>query len=154
MTRTESSTRLYRLAGLLAVLGVGTWATVGVFASAGCGGCPWTSASAVTVTPSVTPGGTDTSCLVLSLADTSGEPPSTGCVNPVLVGSNDCLGHGLLLPADYNPHGMGMSIPSGDSPSFHWEIDLARATHSGDSYSFSVPAELGGEAITIVFRLQ
>jgi len=128
--------RIYRLALLLLVL-----------LASGCllpdsGGCPWTETSAVTVEPA-------NDCLELALADASGTGASTGCVNPVLVGTNRCDAT-LILPPEAHLRGDVLEVAPGEA--FTYQVSLEQAVEAPDNhFSFELPAHLDEAPIRIEF---
>ena len=119
-----------------------------VLVGSGCirmGGCPWTEHGEVTIKPK-------TSCLDLHLADASGVAPSTGCVNPVLYGKNNCES-ALSLPKDFSTNKKELTVEKGKS--FNFEIsyyDVCKVV-ANDRCHITMPANLGDKKITIEFEL-
>lgn len=109
-----------------------------------CGGCPWTETSEVTIDPA-------TACLALQVADSSGTPPSTGCVNPVLYGQNGC-GETLTIPAAWSATGADAVFDAGAE--VETEIDLGSTAAQDGVYEFAVSATMGGDPITIWFTAE
>ena len=110
----------------------------------GCGGCPWLHSSAVFVDPA-------TPCLELSIADTTGEGDSTGCVDPVLHGWNRCTAP-LTLPASFADSGVEQTFAPGARVVF--EVSLGASTpYESDTSRFTMPARLGADDVTIRFSV-
>lgn len=108
-----------------------------------CGGCPWLHASPVSVDPS-------TPCLELSIADTTGDGDSTGCVDPVVHGWNHCT-ETLVLPPSF-PGAPEVSFAPGDR--IVHEVDLGTSTpRNNDTNLFELPARLGTADIIIRFSV-
>jgi len=108
-----------------------------------CGGCPWTSHSDITVTP-------EASCLEIAIANSSGDAPSTGCVDPVIYGTNACTTT-LVLPAEYASDLQAVEVAPGQS--FVYEVDLGHCEEVGDRFDAAIPATLDGSEITLSFSL-
>lgn len=110
-----------------------------------CGGCPWTQISAIASSPA-------TSCLQLTDAGGGGDPPSTGCVDPVLLGHNGCSGT-LVIPASATTAGTELTFPAGAAVQF--EVPLAIAAYHpdqhSDRYDFAIAAQLDGQPLTLTF---
>ena len=110
---------------------------------AGCGGCPWTEVSDVTVRPAKP-------CLELRVADASGRGDSTGCVDPVLVGKNSCSDT-LLLPAEHAGERKEGIFGPGEKVVFEVAFEKAEEREP-DRYEYSIPGRLGEESVTITFH--
>jgi len=109
--------------------------------TSGCGGCPWTQLSDLVVTP-------DTPCLDLQLADSSGNAPSTGCVDPVVYGQNNCT-DALVVPAQFTTTGVDQTFQPGANIVLEVQADSSTRDH-GDN--FAIAAMLGADPVTISFH--
>jgi hypothetical protein len=112
-------------------------ALVGPFSS-GCGGCPWTKLSDLVVTP-------DTPCLDIHLADSSGTGPSTGCVDPVIYGQNNCS-DALVIEGTTNGE---QTFNPGDSFVIEVPLETSTPDHGDD---FVIVASLGTDLVQISFH--
>jgi hypothetical protein len=111
-----------------------------------CGGCPWTSISSITTSP-------DVQCLGLHTAGSSGQAPSTGCVNPVVLGHNNCSGP-LVIPASVTTAAMDLTFQPSEDIQFEVPLGIAtyHANNNSDRYDWSIIAQLGGQPLTIGFH--
>lgn len=109
----------------------------------GGGGCPWTSHGKVLVTP-------PEACLNLSVAGADGQAPSTGCVNPVLFGYNNC-DVSLTLPGSMSVDSKDKVVKSGAA--FTFEVSLNTCKQNGEDFHARIPATLGKNGIVIEFDL-
>jgi hypothetical protein len=97
------------------------------------GGCPWTKASEVTVSPS-------TPCLELSVIQ-----GARGCIDPELDGQNKCTETFTLRGHEFAPGDSISVLVSLDSGTSHQDHGIV------DRYDFQLSAKLGARDISISF---
>ena len=106
------------------------------------GGCPWTVAGDVRVSPS-------SPCLDLVIDDSV--EAAGGCVNPVLLGRNDC-GEALSFPAEVAEDAQAHVFEPGAAIELELELEnRSIASETEDGFDWAVPATLGDAAVTVRF---
>jgi hypothetical protein len=111
--------------------------------NAGCGGCPWVTTSDAEVSDNA-------ACLDLDVADGSGDEPSTGCVDPVVFGTNNCNAE-LIVPAEFSATGQELVIAPGGAVAIEVPLSVGEYDEDEERYTFLLAAELGDEPISITF---
>lgn len=114
--------------------------------NAGCGGCPWITTSDAEVSDNAT-------CLDLDVADGSGNPPSSSCVDPVVFGTNGCAVD-LVVPAEFSTTGEEVTVAPGGAIELEVPLFSGDYDKDEDRYTFLIAAQLGDDPVAITFTAE
>lgn len=132
-----------RVAAVLVALSLGAWGV-------GCGGCPLLpgDASPVVTTPA-------SACLALHVEGTlSSDTGGNRCVDGVTVaGTNGCSEAFVLTPPVSAGDGGAAELTFAPGAAVRFDVDTVNGTSTASSVSWSVPAAIGSQAVTLTISV-
>jgi hypothetical protein len=131
--------QIRRVAAVWVALSLGVWGV-------GCGGCPLLpgDASPVGISPS-------SACLSLHVEGTlATDTGAARCVDGVtIVGYNGCAEAFVLTPPVSAGDGGAAELTFAPGAAVRFDLDASRGTSTASSFSWSVPASIGPQAVTL-----